>query len=99
MKTRSFAVALGLGLLLLAGGCALRSPVNEQWGRAYSANRAAQAADPNAPTSDEPVLGMDPKSGEAVADRYYKGQRNQQTRQAPAITISGGNGGGMGGGY
>jgi len=87
MKTRSF--ALGLGLLLLASGCALHSPVDEQWGRSYEASRAAQVADPNAPSSDAAVEGMDPKSGEAVADRYYKGQRNQQTRQAPAITITG----------
>jgi hypothetical protein len=89
MKTRSFALALGL--LLLAGGCAHRSPVNEQWGRSYDATRAAQVSDPNAPASDAAVEGMDPRSGEAVADRYYKGQRQQQTRQAPTITISGGN--------
>jgi hypothetical protein len=89
MKTRSFALTLGLGLLLLGSGCAHRSPVNEQWSRSYEATRAAQVADPNAPSSDAAVEGMDPKSGEAVADRYYKGQRNQQTRQAPAITISG----------
>ena len=89
MKTRSFALALGLGLLLLTSGCAHRSPVNEQWSRSYEATRAAQVADPNAPSSDAAVENMDPKSGEAVADRYYKGQRNQSTRQAPAITISG----------
>jgi hypothetical protein len=90
MKTRSFALALCVGLLL-ASGCAHRSPVNEQWSRSYEATRAAQVADPNAPSSDAAVVDMDPKSGEAVADRYYKGQRQQQVRQAPAITISGGN--------
>lgn len=86
MKTRTLALVLGLSLL--TGACALRSPVNEQWGRAVAANHDAQVADPNAPASDEPVLGMDPVSGEAVANRYYKGQRNQSTRQAPSITIS-----------
>ena len=96
MKTRTLALALGLALL--GSACALRSPVNELWGRAYEANRAAQVADPNAPTSDAPVMGMDPVSGEAVADRYYKGQRNQAARQAPSITISGGGGSSMGGG-
>jgi len=87
MKTRSFALALGLALLTSA--CAHRSPVNEQWGRSYEATRAAQVADPNAPSSDAAVEGMDPVSGEIVADRYYKGQRQQATRQAPSITISG----------
>jgi hypothetical protein len=93
MKTRSFALtlSLSLGLSLLASGCAHRSAVNEQWGRSTGATRAAQVADPNAPSSDAAVEGMDPRSGEAVADRYYKGQRNQATRQAPTITISGGN--------
>ena len=89
MKTRSFALALGL--LLIASGCAHRSAVNEQWSRSYEATRAAQVADPNAPSSDAAIEDMDPKSGEAVADRYYTGQRQQQTRQAPSITISGGN--------
>lgn len=89
MKTRSFALALGLGLSLLASGCAHRSPVNEQWSRSYEATRAAQVADPNAPSSDAAIVDLDPKSGEAVADRYYKGQRTQQTRQAPTISISG----------
>ena len=89
MKTRSFALAVGL--LLLASGCAHRSPVNEQWSRSYDATRAAQVADPNAPSSDAAVEGMDPRSGEEVADRYYKGQRQQQVRQAPTISISGGN--------
>ncbi len=86
MKSRTLAVALGLSLL--TGACAGRSPVNEQWGRSARVNHDVQLADPNAPANGDPVLGMDPKSGEAVADRYYKGQRNQQTRQAPAITIS-----------
>jgi hypothetical protein len=63
--------------------------VTEQWGRSYDATQAAQVADPNAPSSDAALEGMDPKSGEAVAERYYKGQRSQQTRQAPTITISG----------
>jgi type IV pilus biogenesis protein CpaD/CtpE len=87
MKSRS--IALALGLLFMTSGCALNSPVNEQWGRSYSSTRAAQVADPNAPASDAAVENMDAKSGEAVADRYYKGQRNQQTRQAPQISISG----------
>jgi hypothetical protein len=89
MRTRSFALAVGM--LLIGSACAHRSPVNEQWGRSYDATRAAQVADPNAPSNDAAVVDMDPRSGEAVADRYYKGQRQQQTRQAPAITISGGN--------
>jgi type IV pilus biogenesis protein CpaD/CtpE len=87
MKFQS--IVLALGLLFLTSACALHSPVNEQWGRSNSANRAAQVADPNAPASDAAVEDMDAISGEAVADRYYKGQRNQQTRQAPSISISG----------
>jgi hypothetical protein len=86
VKTRTLALAVSLSLL--TGACALRSPVDEQWGRSVAENHDAQVADPNAPANDDPVLGMDAKSGEAVADRYYKGQRNQSTRRAPSITIS-----------
>jgi hypothetical protein len=87
MKTRILVLALGLSLV--ASACAHRSPVAEQWGHSTAATKAAQVADPNAPANDDPALGMDAKSGEAVAERYYKGQRTQATRQAPAITISG----------
>jgi hypothetical protein len=86
MKPRR--VALLLLLSVSAGACALHSPVEERWGQALRANHDAQIADPAAPASAEPVLGMDAKSGEAVADRYYKGQRTQQTRQAPSIVIT-----------
>ena len=86
MKTRILTLALGLSLVTTA---CVHSNVDAQWGHAMTATTAAQVADPNAPANDDPVLGMDAKSGEAVADRYYKGQRNQSTRQAPAITISG----------
>ena len=89
MKTRSLALALCLSLLGVA--CAHRSPVNEQWSRSTAATSAAQVADPNAPTSDAALLNLDAKSGEAVADRYYRGQRTQSTRQAPSVVISGGN--------
>ena len=87
MRARSAAVCL---VLLLSGcGAVQRSAVDEQWGRSYGATRAAQVADPNAPSDDAASEGIDPKSGEAVAERYYTGQRNQETRRAPAITISG----------
>jgi hypothetical protein len=87
MKTRILVLALGLSLLTSA--CALHSPVGEKWGHSTAATRAAQVADPNAPANDDPALNLDAKSGEAVAERYYTGQRNQATRQAPSITISG----------
>jgi hypothetical protein len=86
MKTRTLVLALGLSLL--ASACALRSPVDEQWSHSTAANHDAQVADPNASANDDPVVGMDAKSGEAVADRYYTGQRNQDTRQAPSITVT-----------
>ena len=86
MKTRTLALALGVALL--GGACAHRSPVDEQWTRSTAATRAAQVADPNAPTSDAALLNLDAKSGEAVADRYYRGQRTQNTRQAPSIVIT-----------
>ena len=89
MKTRILALALGLSLVAIGSACALHSPISEQWGHSTAANQAAQVADPNAPANDDPALGMDAKSGEAVAERYYQGQRNQSTRQAPSITISG----------
>ena len=92
MKPRILVLALGLSLLTSA---CVHSNVDAQWGHATAATFSAQVADPNAPANDNPVLNMDAKSGEAVADRYYKGQRNQATRQAPAITISGGNSTGM----
>ena len=89
MKTRILVLSLRLSLMAVGSACALHSPVIEQWGHSTAANQAAQVADPNAPANDDPALGMDAKSGEAVAERYYKGQRDQATRQAPAITISG----------
>jgi hypothetical protein len=85
MKTKTLALALGLSLL--AGGCA--SPVDEHWAESTDAMHAAQLADPNAPVSDEPLMDLDAKSAEAVADRYYRGQRQQSTRQAPSIVITG----------
>lgn len=85
MKTTTLALALGLSLLV--GACA--SPVDQHWGESTAATQAAQLADPNAPASDEPLLDLDAKSAEAVADRYYKGQRQQSTRQAPSIVITG----------
>lgn len=79
-------LALSLGLSLLAGGCA--SPVDQHWGESTAATQATQLADPSAPANDEPLVDLDAKSAEAVADRYYRGQRQQSTRQAPAIIIT-----------
>lgn len=79
--------ALALGLWFLAGGCA--SPVDEHWGESTSAMQAAQVTDPEAPADYEPRVDMDAKSAEAVAERYYRGQRQQNTRMAPSIVITG----------
>ena len=78
--------ALALSLWLLAGGCA--SPVDEHWGESISATQAAQVNDPAAPADHEPRVDLDANSAEAVAERYYRGQRQQSTRVAPSIVIT-----------
>jgi hypothetical protein len=82
-------LVLALGLSLVTSACASHSPVREQWvvdGR----DQGCPGGGPerSGERRPRPRHGRE-KSGEAVASGT-KGQRNQATRQAPAITISGG---------
>ncbi len=86
---RTGTLALCLALLLAGCGSVQRSSVDEQWGRSYGATRAAQVADPSAPRDDAASEGLDPRSGEAAAERYYTGERQPEMRRGPEITISG----------
>lgn len=84
---RSTILTLLVAAALLASGCALRSGVAEHWGEAYRETRAAQLANPEAPVTDEAPEGLDAITAELVAERYYKGQRVQRTREAPSVLI------------
>ena len=65
-----------------ATGCA-HSAVDDAWGYAYEENRTTQLG-----TDEESGLqGLDALTAEQVADRYYRGQRQQATRTAPTIVI------------
>jgi hypothetical protein len=87
---KNHATILLVSLTLLLSGC-LHSPVDESWGEALSATGDAQVANPVAPDTLEGAKGIDPVSAEAVAQRYYEGQRRQQSREAPSIVITDGN--------
>ena len=88
MKRQTTIVLVSLTFLI--GGC-LHSPVDASWGQAHRGTLDAQLANPQAPDSLGGAEGIDAVSGEAVAQRYYEGQRRQRSREAPAIVITGGN--------
>jgi len=77
--------ALAAGLVLL-GGCT-HSRVDAEWGEAYRATGRSQIADPSAPRTLAAPEGTDAVTAELVAERYYTGQRTQETRRAPAVVI------------
>jgi hypothetical protein len=58
---------------LLASGC-LHSPVQDHFGDAYRDAVRAQVADPDAPRTDRGPEGLDPATGERVAEGYYQRQ-------------------------
>jgi hypothetical protein len=84
--TRIIRVGLIVMLIAFANGC-LHSKVDEHWGESYEAHVVWQLANPDAPESNEPPVGLDPETGQRVAERYYKGQEQQRQRQAPTVLI------------
>jgi hypothetical protein len=48
---------------------------------------AAQVASPLGIDPSEPKFGLDAPTSERVAERYYRGQEDQTTRQAATIVI------------
>jgi hypothetical protein len=71
---------------LLALGCT-HSHVDAQWGEAYEATMSRQVEDPQAPHTVDAPTGLDARTAEEVSDRYYRGQRTQETRRAPTVVI------------
>jgi hypothetical protein len=86
--TRITCAGLLVMLLAFASGC-LHSRVEENWGESYGAHVVWQTANPEAPATREPTLGLDPETGQRVAERYYQGQEQQRQRQAPMVLIEG----------
>jgi hypothetical protein len=79
-------VGIGLAVIAFGNGC-LHSEVDENWGKSHEAQMAWQTANPDAPTTTEPLESLDPETGKRVAERYYEGQEKQRQRQAPAVVI------------
>jgi hypothetical protein len=86
--TRITRAGLLVMLIAFASGC-LHSRVEENWGESYDAHLVWQTANPEAPETNEPPLGLDPETGQRVAERYYEGQEQQRQRQAPMVLIEG----------
>ena len=86
--TRITRAGLLVMLLVFANGC-LHSKVEENWGESYEAHVVWQTANPEAPETNEPTVGLDPETAMRVTDRYYKGQEQQRQRQAPMVMIEG----------
>lgn len=86
MRIATLGIAVALPALV-AAGCATRSQVDEHWGEAYREAREAQLAYPDEWVTDVAPRGLDAFTAELVAERYYRGQRVQQSRQAPSVII------------
>jgi hypothetical protein len=67
-------------------GCA-SSSVDASWGVAVAHLAAKQTAAPLGVEGEEPVQGIDAPTAQRVAERYYRGQEAQTTRQAATILI------------
>lgn len=74
--------ALLVAAALAALGCA-SSRVDANWGEGLGHTWSVQI-DPN---NSSEIVGLDAPTAERVADRYYKGQETQQTRQPPTVLI------------
>jgi hypothetical protein len=75
-------------LSLWVAGCTA-SNVDKYWGMAVTDMTALQTADPTGVPEGSAVEGLDAPTSERVAKRYYEGQEQQETRQAPTILIQG----------
>jgi hypothetical protein len=77
-----------LGVCLIAGCGVFHPPshVDQHWGEAVQLDMAAMVANPEAGSS-EPVEGLDPETGQRVADRYYKGQEQQSAREVRTFLV------------
>lgn len=85
MKSRMLALGVA-ACALVASGC-LYSRVDDEWGQALEETEALQVANPAGSGSPEGPQGVDPVTGEKIADRYYKGQEAQPTRSGPAMIL------------
>ena len=87
MKTRTLDLSfLTLALaLLFAIGCV--TPVDEHWGDAYRANKAAMIQNPDAGSPD-PVEGLDPITGQLVVERYEREQKKSPEQKRELFLIA-----------
>ena len=79
-------VVLTCALAAFGAGC-MHSGVDAAWGTAVPHVTAAQTSSPLGVDPSEPTFGLDAPTSERVADRYYRGQEAQTTRQATTILI------------
>ena len=82
-------VAGGMGVLLACAWSPLKpsSHVSQHWGESVQVNMRAMVANPEAPSPVAPE-GLDPATAERVADRYYRGQKQQPVREIRTFTIA-----------
>jgi hypothetical protein len=68
-------------------GCALYdSHVERYWGEAQRENTQRMIADPAAEQNTEPVMGLDPVTGQIVLENYHRAER-QPARRTPGQSI------------
>lgn len=73
----------------LSFGCALPpTPVEAHWGEAVTGGALAQTVDPEAGNRVEGPEGLDPVTGELVAETYKKNQRNEKKDPRKIFLIS-----------
>ena len=85
MKIRNLSFLALSAALLFSVGCV--TPVDEHWGDAYRANKAAMIQNPDAGSPD-PVEGLDPVTGQLVVERYETEQRKAPEKKRELFLIA-----------
>lgn len=85
LKRKMLALGLVLGWLW---GCAAPNALEMDYGRSVRNNLAQQVINPRAGLEPTPAVGLDPKAGEYLLDRYDKSFKEKETPSAkmPMIT-------------
>ena len=67
---------LVMATAIVSMGCA-QTALDENWGESVAEYRAAMIVDPNAGSTD-PILGVDPLTGEIIIETYVTQERNKE---------------------
>ncbi len=78
-----------LGLLLMSfWGCAAPNALEMDYGRSVRNNLAQQVINPRAGLEPTPAVGLDPKAGEYVLERYDKSFKEKEPPASAIPTIT-----------